>query len=171
MKAGINSIPITSSRSPPHQAFEHRTETHQTARLRLFLRSQALKDRRRKLYLFPEPSLSSELSATDSGSCWKNPSWEKCQHQTHGRFYRYMYVAFLWSAISQWKHDQGNALEYFNNKRGTHILLRAAIKNWNLDPPPENHLSMHLIPSSFKQANKRISSCFTYCKRNSYWNS
>lgn len=34
----------------------------------------------------------------------------------------------LWSAISRWKHDQGNALEYFNSKRSTHILLWAAMK-------------------------------------------
>lgn len=82
MKAGINSVLITSSWSPPHQTFEHRTETRRPARLHFFLWSKALKERRRKLYLFLEPTLSSELSVTDSGSCWKNTSSEKCQHQS-----------------------------------------------------------------------------------------
>lgn len=37
--------------------------------------------------------------------------------------------ASLWSAISKWKHDQENALEYFKKKRGARILLWAAIKH------------------------------------------
>ncbi|EOB07496.1 hypothetical protein Anapl_02010 [Anas platyrhynchos] len=38
---------------------------------------QALKERRRKPYLFLEPTLSSELSVTDSGSCWKKHIFRK----------------------------------------------------------------------------------------------
>lgn len=84
----------------------------------------------------------------------------------------------LWSDISQWKHDQGNALECFKSKRVTHILLWASnqtgiifsffffflfvlmapslsTQRSNLDPPPGNRLSMHLSPSSLKQGKKR----------------